>query len=230
MAPLERLALAAIVFFGLHAFIAGTKVRAALVKRLGEGPYRGLFSLASLASLTALWLAYRSAPCAPLWNLPRGFGWLPLLVVPVALFLVVGAFTTPNPTAVGGERALARAEPARGALRITRHPFLWGIMLWSGAHLLVLGGASALWFFGSLLATAALGTRSIDRKRAASQGEGWHRFVAVTSNLPFAAIAQRRNHLRLGELQKPALIAAALTVLLLVAHPWLFGVSPLPSY
>ncbi|HET9930715.1 MAG TPA: NnrU family protein [Polyangiaceae bacterium] len=230
MAPLERLALLSIVFFAIHALVSGTRLRTTLVRALGERAFRGLFALASLVSLGALWLAYRSAPCAPLWVLPRAFGWFPLLVVPFALFFVAGAFSTPNPTAIGGERALERGEPARGILRITRHPFLWGVILWSSAHLLVLGGAASLWFFGSLWLTAALGTRSIDRKRAASQGDAWQSYRSVTSNLPFAAIFGGRNRLQLRELRLPAVIAAVLTAALLASHRWLFDVSPFPDY
>lgn len=230
MTPLDRVALAAIAFFALHAVVSGTSLRRVLVRALGEVPFRAVFSLASLGLLAALWIAYRSAPCAPLWVLPRLFGWLPLGVVPFALFFITGAFSTPNPTSVGGERALASPEPARGVLRITRHPFLWGVVLWSGAHLLVLGGTSSLWFFGSLGLTAALGTRSIDRKRAASQGAAWDRYRGATSNVPFAAILRGRNRLALAELRVPALLAVGLTLAVLVSHRWLFGVSPLPDY
>jgi uncharacterized membrane protein len=230
MAPLERLALAAIAFFAIHAFVSGSSLRSVLVKAIGERAFRGLFSLASLVLLVVLWLAYRSAPCAPLWVLPRLFGWLPLFVMPFALFFMVGAFSTPNPTSVGGEGALSRVEPAQGVLRITRHPFLWGVVLWASVHLLVLGGAASLWFFGSFLLTAGLGTRSIDRKRGASQGASWERYRGTTSNLPFAAILRGRNRLVLRELRTPALIAVGLTLALLASHRSVFGVSPLPEY
>ncbi|MFZ5895734.1 MAG: NnrU family protein [Myxococcota bacterium] len=228
MDPLARLALAALAFFALHSLVSGTAIRAVLVRAVGERGFRAGFSIASLAAIVWLVLSYRNSPCAPLWVLPREFSWLPALLMPLSLFFVAGAFSVPNPTAVGGERALTAAEPARGALRITRHPFLWGVMLWASLHLLVIGGTAALWFFGSFLLTAALGTRSIDRKRARSGGEAWSRFLAVTSNLPFAAIASGRNRLVLRELALPLAIAAALYVVLLVSHQWLFGVSPIP--
>jgi uncharacterized membrane protein len=113
-------------------------------------------------------------------------------------------------------------------LRVTRHPFLWGVMLWSAAHLLVIGGRAALWFFGSFLLTAAFGTRSIDRKRAEVGGDAWQRYSLLTSNLPFAAIGAGRNRFVLRELWVPAFGALALTVALLFGHRWLFGVSPIP--
>lgn len=228
MDPLGRLALAAFCFFALHAFVSGTRLRDALRRVLGEGPFRGLFSLSTLAALVWLWRAYRSSPCAPLWVLPRAFEWLPLAVMPIALFLVVGAFTVRNPTAIGGEQSLSSAEPARGALRITRHPFLWGVMLWSSVHALVLGSTAGLLFFGSFFVTAALGTRSIDRKRARANTEGWQSYLALTSNVPLLAVIAGRNTLRPRELLVPVVVALVLLAVLLVSHRWLFGVSPLP--
>ena len=49
----------------------------------------------------------------------------------IAFFFVVLAFTSPNPTAVGGGALLTEKEPAQYIQRITRHPFLWGVALWS---------------------------------------------------------------------------------------------------
>ena len=122
--------------------------------RLGEKAYRGAFALLSIASLSFLIYAYRHAPCEPLWTTPRPLFWPPVLIVPIAFVFVVGAFTVPNPTAVGGEKALGRELPARGMLRVTRHPFLWGVMLWSGSHLVVNGNVPALFLFGSLIVIA----------------------------------------------------------------------------
>lgn len=55
----------------------------------------------------------------------------------------------------------------------------------------------------------------------------WQRFAAVTSHIPFVAIAQGRNRLVLAEIgwAKPA-IGLALYALVFWAHPWLFGARP----
>jgi uncharacterized membrane protein len=86
-------------------------------------------------------------------------------------------------------------EAARGIVRITRHPFLWGVALWALVHLIVNGDLASLIFFGSLLVLAVVGTLSIDAKRRRSFGEQWSRFANVTSDVPFAAIAAGRNRL-----------------------------------
>jgi uncharacterized membrane protein len=226
--PFARLALAALVWFSIHPLVAGSRLRPLLVSKIGERGFRGLFALLSLASISWLVVEYRAAPCEPLWATPRGLLRLPATLMPLAFMLFAGAFTVPNPTAVGAERVLARETVTRGVLRVTRHPFLWSVALWSGAHLLVNGNLAALLFFGSLFATALLGTRDIDRKRERSDPENFARYRAVTSNLPFAAIVSGRNQLVLGELLVPAGIGVTLTAILLTVHQQLFHVSPLP--
>jgi len=222
----ERLALASFAWFALHAFVAGSELRWWLAQRLGQRGFAALFSLLSLASLLFLIDAYRKASFYPLWFSPRIIHWLPLAVMPLSLVLLVGAFSVPNPTAVGAEKVLERTDAARGVLRITRHPFLWATALWSGAHLLVTGHVAAILFFGTLLATALRGTGSIDEKRRRTNKAEFARYLEITSNLPFAAIIQGKNRLALSELWVPLVIAALLTAVLLRMHLSLFGFSP----
>ena len=223
----ERLALAAFVWFGIHAFVAGSDLRWWLVKHLKEKGFLAFFSVLSLASLLFLIDAYRKAGFYPLWFTPRPLHWLPLAVMPFALLLLVGAFSVPNPTTVGAEKVLERTDAARGVLRITRHPFLWGVSLWSAAHLLVTGHAASILFFGSLLITALRGTASIDEKRRHTNPTEFARYAEVTSNLPFAAIILGKNRLKPKELWVPLVIAALLLAVILHLHQRLFGGSPL---
>lgn len=224
----ERLALASFTWFAIHAFIAGSELRWWLVQRTGQRVFSALFSLLSLAALLFLIDAYRKAPFYPLWFSPRIIHFLPLAVMPLSLTLLVGAFSVPNPTAVGAEKVLQRTDAARGVLRITRHPFLWATALWSGAHLLVTGHVASILFFGTLLITALRGTSSIDEKRRRTNKAEFTRFVAITSNLPFAAIVQGRNRLAVSELWVPLVIATLLMAVLLHMHLRLFGFSPVP--
>jgi uncharacterized membrane protein len=223
--PFLGLALAALVWFLLNKGVAGSPLRGRLVGKLGERGFRGLFALASLGWLI---FAYRGAPCSPLWTLPRSLFWLPSMVMPLAFLLMVGAFSVPNPTAIGSEAALKRANAARGVLRITRHPFLWAVILWSTSHLLVNGNVAATLFFGSMLATALYGTRDIDRKRARSDAASFAVYQVSTSNVPFVAIMSGRNTLELRELVLPGVIGSVLTALMLGLHHVLFHVAPFP--
>jgi uncharacterized membrane protein len=230
MSPEVVLGLAALIWFGIHPGIAGSPLRGLLAQKLGERGYRGAFSLLSAASLTFLIVAYRRAPCDPLWITPRALHFLPIVAVPLAFVFLAGAFTAPNPMAVAGEKALADDDPARGMQRITRHPFLWAVILWSGSHLIVNGNVPALLLFGSLLLTAAIGTRDIDRKRLRTDPEGFRRYAALTSNVPFSAIASGRNRLVLRELAKPLVIGLLLAAVVLHFHRSWFGVSPLRAF
>jgi uncharacterized membrane protein len=222
----ERLALAAFLWFAIHAFVAGSGLRWVIARRLGELGFRGFFSLLSVASLLFLLQAYRKAGFYPLWFAPRPIHWLPLAVMPLALALIVGAFSVPNPTAAGAEKVLERTDAARGVLRITRHPFLWGVALWSGAHGLVAGHVAAILFFGSLCVTALRGTSSIDDKRRHTNRTEFARYSEVTSNIPFAAVLSGKNRLVWSELWVPALIAALLVIVILRLHLRAFGFSP----
>jgi uncharacterized membrane protein len=67
--------------------------------------------------------------------------------------------------------ALDRPEPARGVLRITRHPVMWGVGLWAAVHLVANGDLASLLFFGGFLLTALGGAWHLDRRLAATEGE-----------------------------------------------------------
>ena len=51
-----------------------------------------------------------------------------------------------------------------------------------------------------MFALGVLGTCHIESRQRGSHGEDWARFAAVTSVVPFAAIATGRNRFALGEL------------------------------
>lgn len=222
MSPIANLLLATIAFLALH-FVPSTPIRAGLVARLGQRPYLALYSAAAAVALVWMGWAYARAPRELLWE---GWRLLPLVVMPFSLILIVAGYTTRNPTAVMQERALQSREPARGFVRITRHPLMWGIALWAGAHTLARGDVKSLIFFGGLLTLALLGTVLIDRRRSAL-GEDWRRFAAVTSNTPFLAIAQRRNRFVPGEMKfRVPLIAIVLYVVIFLLHPYVFGARP----
>jgi uncharacterized membrane protein len=222
------LALAALAWFLLHAGVAGSPLRGVLIARFGDKAYRGAFSLASLASLSWLIIEYRGAPFRALWAPPYPLYFAPLVLVPLAFVFLVGAFTVPSPTAVGGEKHLAGAAPARGLLRVTRHPFLWSVVLWSLAHLLVNADAGSLLFFGSLGLTAWRGAYDIDRKRRRSNPAEFTRFESTTSNVPFAALVTGRNRLVLRELWLPLGLGLALALAALALHPYFFGTPAAP--
>jgi uncharacterized membrane protein len=219
-----ELVVAAVVLLASHYGISSTPLRGWLVGRIGERPYLALYSLIALGALIWLISAYEGAPYVELWPMAAWSAWVPLLVMPFALLLLVCGVSTLNPTAVGSPDTL---EP-RGILRVTRHPFMWGVALWALAHLVPNGTLAAVIFFGTFAVLALLGTVLIDEKFARRRGAEWQRFAAATSNLPFAAILAGRQHLVVAEIGwRRAGAALALYVVLLALHPWLFGLSAL---
>jgi uncharacterized membrane protein len=220
--------IAASVFFLLiHFGVSGTRLRDVLVARLGAGPYRGAFAVASVVGIVWMTRAYRRAPAVDLWGHLIGLRPLAFALVLIAFLFVAIGLATPSPTRVGLETKLAQGtETVRGIVRITRHPFLWGVGLWASVHLIVNGDLASVILFGSLLLLALGGTVSIDAKRRRSFGDQWSRFIQTTSNVPFAAIAAGRNQLRpalreIGILRP--VIAIAAYALFLVFHGRLFG-------
>jgi uncharacterized membrane protein len=59
-------------------------------------------------------------------------------------------------------------DPARGMIRVTRHPIMRGTMLWSASHIAARGELKSLIFFGALLALAGIGTLLIDARKASN--------------------------------------------------------------
>lgn len=214
-------------FVLIHFGVSGTRLRDVLVARLGAGPYRGAFAVASLIGIVWMTTAYRRAPAVDLWGQLIGLRPLAFALVLIAFLFVGIGLATPSPTRVGMETKLAQGtEIVRGIVRITRHPFLWGVGLWAFVHLIVNGDLASVILFGSLLLLALGGTVSIDAKRRRSFGDQWSQFVQATSNVPFAAIAAGRNQLRpavreIGILRP--VIAIAAYALFFVFHGRLLG-------
>lgn len=223
MDPTAVLAVATAAFAATH-FLSGTPLRAALVNAMGEWPYRGVYSLVAFVTLGAMIWAYAAAPRETMLWAPLRL--LPLAVMPFAFILVVTGYWR-NPSMVGADKLLKSDDPARGMIRITRHPLMWGIMLWAGAHLAARGDLKSLIFFGGLLLVALAGSLSQDHRKARTAGEDWQRFAAATSHIPFIAVAQGRNRIVWREIGwlRPA-IGLVLFAAFLVLHPWMFGSRP----
>jgi uncharacterized membrane protein len=145
----------------------------------------------------------------------------------IALMLIVPGLLTPNPTSVGQLGAVEK--PASGMVRITRHPFLWGVAIWAAGHLLVNGDTPSVILFASVGLLAIAGTASIDLKRKNRLGEAWAAFAGQTSNIPFGAILSGRQSLKLGEIGWWRLALGVLVwAALFHGHGYIFGVSALP--
>lgn len=226
---MTELLLAAAVFMAMHV-LSSTPVRGIIVGLTGEVVFKVLFSALSIVAVVWLASAYNAAPSGDiLWAVGNWGRHVAAVLMALAVFFVVAGMTLANPTAAGFEGALQSAEPARGILRVTRHPVMWGFVLWGLAHLLNNGDLKSVIFFATFTLLALVGTRLIDARRMRSYGQIWQNYVDKTSNLPFVAILQGRNRFVWQEVGIWRLVAAILVfAALLLGHQALFGVSPAP--
>jgi len=81
-----------VVFIGTHVFITMRGQRAALIARIGEGPYKGFVALLSLIGLILIgygFAVYRSTGWIDVWNPPRWTYYVTqLLMWPASIFVV----------------------------------------------------------------------------------------------------------------------------------------------
>ena len=219
------LVIAALIWLGIHFGIAGTTARDAIVARIGDGPFRGLFSVLSIAAIVFMVRTWSAADTTPLWYAPDWLRWILVVVMLPAFVLFVASVSRRNPTMVGGETAMT--QPPRGIQRVTRHPQLWSYALWAAVHVIGNGDTAAIVLFGTFLVTALAGMPSIDAKLARRDPATWQALSAATSIVPFVAIAQGRNRFVPREIGwLTLLIAVVAWAAVLHLHPWLFGVAP----
>jgi len=226
---MANLVAACLTFLAIHLLVSGTRVRDAIVARTGEGPYTGLFALASLAAIVWMCIAFNRADASAdnrvLFDAGQGLRDCGIIFVFLAFILVVPGVTRTNPTSAGQGGA-----GIDGVLRITRHPFLCGVMIWSAFHLIASGTLASVIFFATFLTVAAAGTRAIDGKVRRKRPEEWKTISAQTSIVPFAAIAAGRNRFAAREyFDWRFSLAVVLYAAFLCFHNWMFSVSPFPN-
>jgi uncharacterized membrane protein len=145
------------LFIGTHAFTMARAPREALIGRVGEGAYKGVYSLLSLAGLVLVGMgydAYRDAGYVPIWNPPRWLGHVSILLMLAAFILFVSAYL-----------------PGRIKARV-KHPMLAGVKIWALAHLLANGDLGSVVLFGSFLVWAVAARINVKHRSVASQHLG----------------------------------------------------------
>ena len=152
-------------FFVSHAIFARPAIRAASVAALGERGFLIAYSLASTALFAWTIVAAGRAPYVEIWAPAAWRTWCPLLVMPFATVLAALAVGAPNPLSFGGAHP-ERFDPDRpGVVGLARHPILWAMALWAGAHLVPNGDLAHVVLFGGSLAFALLGMAALDAQR-----------------------------------------------------------------
>jgi uncharacterized membrane protein len=141
-----------LVFFGIHSIrILAPGLRDDLARRLGEWPWKGLYSLVAVAGFVLMVVGFGAARAAPvvLYVPPAWLHWLAVaLMAPVFPML------------------LATYLPGRLRTRL-RHPLLAATKTWALAHLLANGMLADVLLFASFLAWAVVDRISAGRRPAA---------------------------------------------------------------
>jgi len=219
-----------VTFFASHIVPARPPIRGWLRGVLGHGVYIAVYSTISLAALGWLIVAAGRAPYVELWAFAPWQLWVPNIAMPIVCVLVALGAGAVNPFSFAG-RAPERFDPAKpGIAGLTRYPVLWAVVLWALAHAVPNGDLAHVLLFGVFAAFGLIGMRMFDRRKKRAWGaDVWAARAANTSLVPFAAIIAGRARIT-PILRQPLRIAAGLGawIVLLAAHPVLFGVSPLP--
>jgi len=226
---MTELVLAVCVFVLSHAIPALKPVRAALVAAMGERAYLILYSVVTVGVILWLGWAYADAPYVEVWAYRPWTAWVPVVVMPFVCIFIVAGLVSPNPLSISFARgAFDPAWP--GIVAVTRHPLMWGLVLWSAAHVVPNGDAASLVLFGLLTILSLVGPPSLDRKRRSRLGVAeWQRLAKPTSNVPLAAVLSGRTRLSLDDIGSARIAAGfGLYVAFLVLHPAVIGVSPFP--
>ncbi|MEP2683622.1 MULTISPECIES: NnrU family protein [Alphaproteobacteria] len=215
-------ALAYVVFFLSHSLPVRPPLRPWLQARLGAPSFTLAYSALSLAVLAWLIAAAGRAPHVTLWEWAPWQVHVPLIVMgPVCVILAL-SIGRPNPFSFGGARN-DLFDPARpGIVRWSRHPLLAALALWAAAHILPNGDLAHVILFGTFAVFALLGGRLIDRRRRREMGTAWQRLRVVVEGAP------RLSWRWSGDILARLVAGIFLYATLLLVHPVLFGVSPLP--
>ena len=140
------LVLGLVLFLGVHSVrMVASSWRCATIARHGEGAWKGVYSLLSLAGLALVAWGYGLARQEPvvLWTPPVATRHAASLLMLLAFVLLVAAYVPRN----------------RIKIRLG-HPMVLGVKLWALAHLLSNGNLADVVLFGSFLVWAVLSFRA----------------------------------------------------------------------
>jgi uncharacterized membrane protein len=134
-AGMNLLIIGILLFFGIH-LVPVLGFKPALVQRLGEGRYKGVFALVSLAGFVLMIWGFRTARLElepMLYEPPRWGRHVAMLLVLLAVISLMAAFH-------------------RGRLKLwLKQPMSIGIALWATGHLFANGSLPEVLLFGSFL-------------------------------------------------------------------------------
>ncbi|MCK5574334.1 MAG: hypothetical protein KAI28_00900 [Sphingomonadales bacterium] len=212
MSGFETLIAGLAIFIAIH-FISFTyALRERLVGLLGAVGHRVLHSSLSVLGLYLIVTGFAARPMehgleVPVWGMGAPLIGMPLVFILMAGFVFKGDF-----------------------LRVTRHPMLLAVTLFSFLHLLANGDKGSVILFGSFLVWALISIPMCEAKYARMHPEEAKFTFQSTSVLPFLAIFQGRASAKAGDraVLKSTAVGLALYFAVAYAHPYFTGMAVLP--
>ena len=138
-----------VIFLGAHVFVSMRDRRTALVAKLGEWPYKGLFSLVSIVGIVLIgygFASYRAAGMIVVWNPPAWTHHIVEALMWPASIMLVAAYIPGN------------------IKRVLKHPMLVAVKTWAFAHLCANGDLGGIILFGAVLAWAVYDRITLKRR------------------------------------------------------------------
>lgn len=157
-----------IIFFGIHLVPAVPSLHAGVKARLGENGWKGFMTLIAIAGFVLIVVGWQRAPYVPVYAPPEFGQWMPRVLMLPALILLAAAYIPSN------------------IKRFTRHPMLWGTVLWAVAHLFANGDLRSVMLFGAFLAWSLFDMWSANRRGARLRAERvpwFHELVILATGL-----------------------------------------------
>lgn len=146
------LILGLLIFIGVHLTPTSPPARDGLIAKLGEGPYKGAFALASFIGFALIvWgfsLARHSGANIHLWTPPTWTKHVAFLLMWFSFVLLVAAYI---PSHIRDK---------------ARHPMLAAVKIWALAHLIANGDLAGIILFATFLAWAVYDRISVKKRGA----------------------------------------------------------------
>jgi len=186
-------------------------------KQMGARLYRVVFALVSLplAVVLIIYFINHRYDGLQLWQVQGVAG-----VQPIVWSLSAISFLFLYPATFNLLEIAAIQKPEvhlyeTGIIRITRHPQMVGQVIWCVAHTLWLGTTFTLLTSIGLVLHHLFGVWHGDRRLLARYGSAFEAVKARTSVIPFWAIAQGKQTLKLEEFLRISYLGVAVFILLL---------------
>ncbi len=182
---MKYLILGVLIFAGVHLLPTFVGLRAGIIRLIGEKLYQALVALASFGSIGLMVVGFKHSEMLDIYHPPKWGHLVTAVLMLISLTLFAASHMPTN------------------IKHYTRHPMLWGLVLWGVAHLFANGDKSSIILFGGLAVYGLLGMASANLRGAKLQPQ----------TLPWRAEV------------KPVLAGVVAYLVLVLLHPYLFGVS-----